>query len=366
MPLLVVATLFLVLRVWETRGLIGGYDAGIYWTGAKELVRGGNPYDVDTFVVPPSGLVLIAPLALLPFKAAYLLLQLCAAAAIAGAVALLARSRGLSRGEAALGGVLVAGWVSGSVQTIGFGNLNGLILLAWALTIIASAKGSQRGTGVWFGLGLMVKPVLAPVGLVLLAQRRWRASLWSVLPVALATAAGLALAGRLPRSTITSLGHGFGTKFNRADLSLRALGVRHDLDPTGVLALRLLAVGLCLTVAAYVWTAATADAHWDLATMRLVDVGSVLMLGTLLAAPFAWRYYSIFLLPWFLRMVLDRRALLSPLFILGWALLLLPDSLGVSFDAAGAPRFNDDRPTVAVVLLLIAAGLEAVERAHAR
>ncbi|MCW2573012.1 MAG: rane protein [Frankiales bacterium] len=358
---LLMAAVVLLLRVWESRGLVGGYDSRVYWAGARAFLHGRDPYALPTFVVPPSGLLLLAALGWLPFGAAYAVLQLAAAAAMTLAITLLLRSFGMTDRSALLTGLLTVTWCSGTFQTFGFGNVNGIILLCWVLCLLASRRSDERAVGIWFGLGLALKPVLGPIGIVLLLQRRWTAVAWSALvPVALSLAA-LPFGGGLGfiRDSLPAISGGFDQRFNRADLSLRAVGYRHHLPLSVTSGLRVVAIVVTVAVAVMVWRAAEATAFGEIRTVRLLEVGSVLMLGTLLAAPFGWRYYSVFLLPWLAHLIWTRRFSLPALHVVGWSLLLLPDSLGLRFDAAGAPAVNRDRPTLAVVVILTAAAFDA-------
>ncbi|MDQ1374170.1 MAG: arabinofuranan 3-O-arabinosyltransferase, partial [Actinomycetota bacterium] len=357
-----IAAGFLLLRLWESRGLVGGYDAAVYWQGAHAFVRGGDPYAIDTFVVPPTALPLIAAIGWLPFRVAYLLLQLVAATAMTAALALLGRSVGLTNRGALLGSLLAVAWSSGTFETYGFGNLNGVILLCEALVILASLGGDERRVGLWFGLSLAVKPVLAPFGLMLLCQRRWRAAAWSTVPPVVTLAMAIALGGGTGflRRAVPGLLDSFNHRFLKSDVSLRGLGEREHLPSALVTSLRVVLVIACTWAALVVWRAARPTTWWDRRTVVLVELGSVLLIGTFLAAPFGWRYYSVFLLPWLVHVLATHRPHPPPvLHVLAWSLLLLPDSLGLRFDQGGAPTLNRERPTLALLLLLIAAFLDA-------
>jgi arabinofuranan 3-O-arabinosyltransferase len=357
-----IAGVFLLLRVLESRGLVKGYDAAVYWQGAHAFVRGGDPYAIDTFVVPPTALPLIAAIGWLPFRVAYLLLQLVAATAMTAALALLGKSLGLTIRVALLGSLLAVAWSSATFETYGFGNLNGVILLCEALVIVASQRGDERRVGLWFGVSLAIKPVLAPLGLILLCQRRWRAAAWSTVPPAVLLAVAISLGGGTGflRRSVPGLLDSFNQRFLKSDVSLRGLGAREHLPRALVTSLRVAVVIACAWAAVVVWRAARPTTWWNERTVALVEVGSVVLIGTFLAAPFGWRYYSVFLLPWLVHVLATHRPHPPPaLHVLAWSLLLLPDSLGLRFDEGGAPTLNRERPTLALLLLLMAAFLDA-------
>lgn len=355
------AAVFLLFRLYESKGVAGGYDSHVYWTGAKSFLHGHDPYATRSFVTPPSGLPFIAPFALLSISHAYTAFQLLATISIVLAIWRLFRHIGWDNPRSVLGGLIIAAAVAPSFTTIGFGSLNGVILLT---LVMATCSKEERTVGLWLGLGLALKPVLAPIALILLFQKRWRAALWSTVFTIIGSV--IAIASDITfheffHEGLKSLVHQLNVDFARFDISLKGLGYHHHWSSHEIDVLRVLAGILTLVAAFVVWKTATASSKWTLAQVQFIEVGSVLLTGTFLVGPFAWRYYLLFFIP--LAFVVWDRRKTKPmwlLYIVG-IMFFLPDDYGLNYERLSAPSLNNARPTVALVLLLVAMALSTRE-----
>ena len=342
----------LVMRVVEAHRMLSGYDMRVYYAGAKAFLSGANPYANATFVTPPSGLLVLAPFRALPVGAAVWAMQAVSAGALVVAMYILIRRFFDTNEETAfVASMLVVLSAAPTFTSIGFGSLNALIMLSFALGISASLDGDERRSGLWMGVGLALKPVLAPLWLAYVIQRRWKASLWAIVPVAAGSVVAVAVNQKLVHFIDEGLPHivKLDRQFIRFDVSVSAL-VRTAKLPSGFATLgRAGALALTLLVAFALWRGFRGRAT-DVAerTEQWVVLGSALLLGTLLASQFSWRYYSVFLLPLFVLAAGPGRAVRNALVWFGAVMLLAPDSLGVAADPWLPRGLSVARQTVAL------------------
>lgn len=356
------AALLLVVRVVQSHHYLGGFDNYVYWRGVREFLRGGNPYLNKDFVTPPSGLVAMLPMRLAEFDPVYIGMQVVTTVAIVGGLYVLLRHLLDASGVASLTLAMVITAVAApTFTTIGFGSLNGLIFLSTALAIVASRSGDERATGVWLGVGLALKPVLVPFWVVFVIQRRYRAAMWSFVPVVVGSLVAIVINPETIHFVddgMPNIVSGLENRFRRFNITIGAFvdaaHIPDALKPVG----RAGAAALTVAVAFLVWrryndTIRSVTAEW-------IDLSSVLFVGTLLASGFAWRYYVIFLFPLFA--LACRRGALAhhPLVVVGVLMAGLPDGIGL---ADTLPRVVAvGRHTSGVALILIGVGLNALRR----
>jgi len=135
------------------------------------------------YLYPPGGTLLMAPFGYLPFAESRYLFVAINSAAIVLAGYVLLRMFKFSLTSVAAPALLLAMYCTESVtNTLVFTNINGCILLLevlflwWLLDGSSSNKvGHQWWAGIAIGLALVVKPVLAPLLLLPLLNRQWRA-----------------------------------------------------------------------------------------------------------------------------------------------------------------------------------------------
>ena len=131
------------------------------------------------YLYPPGGTLIMAPFGYLPVDASRYWFITFNTIAIVLAAYFLVRLFGYALASVALPALLVAMFFSESViNTLVFGNINGCILLLEVLFfrwLLDGKVNHQWWAGVAIGLTLVVKPLLAPLLLLPLLNRQWRA-----------------------------------------------------------------------------------------------------------------------------------------------------------------------------------------------
>ena len=180
------AILFVIHRsfILATNGYITD-DFGPVYRAVVNLKMGWDIYNehfnyVDPhYLYPPGGTLLMAPFGYLPVDASRYWFITFNTIAIVLAAYLLVRLFGYGLNSVALPALLAAMFVSESViNTLVFGNINGCILFLEILFfrwLLDGKVSHQWWAGIAIGLTLVVKPLLAPLLLLPLLNRQWRA-----------------------------------------------------------------------------------------------------------------------------------------------------------------------------------------------
>jgi arabinofuranan 3-O-arabinosyltransferase len=180
------AILFIIHRsyVLATNGYITD-DYGPVYRAVSNFRRGWDIYNehfdyVDPhYLYPPGGTLLMAPFGYLPVDASRWWFESINCVAIIIAAYFLVRLFGYGLTSVAYPALLVAMFCTESViNTLVFGNINGCVLLLEVLFfrwLLDGKVNNQWWAGVAIGLSLVVKPVLAPLLLLPLLNRQWRA-----------------------------------------------------------------------------------------------------------------------------------------------------------------------------------------------
>jgi Glycosyltransferase family 87 len=160
---------------YEIRARSALQDFGIFRTAALDVVHGRSPYVVptraafshfDKFVYPPFAALLFAPFAAIPAGAARVMMFVLCLAALLGSLRLLEvedwRCYGLAVVSAPVINALALGAVT-SFLLLG-------VALAWRY------RGNPVVAGVATAFAALLKLFLWPLGIWLLATRRWRAA----------------------------------------------------------------------------------------------------------------------------------------------------------------------------------------------
>jgi arabinofuranan 3-O-arabinosyltransferase len=249
----------------------------------------------------------MAPFGYLPFAESRYLFIACNSAAIVIAAYVLLRMFNFTLTSVAAPALLLAMFCTESVtNTLVFTNINGCILLLevlflwWLLDGSKSNKvGHQWWAGIAIGLALVVKPVLAPLLLLPLLNRQWRAVVAAiVLPVAFNLAAMPLVVHPLDFFTRT-LPYTLGVRdyFNS---SIEGNGVYFGLPTWLILFLRilftLLAIGSLWLLYRYY---RTRDPRFWFTTSS-----GVLLLWSWLVLSLSQGYYSMMLFPFLMTVVL--------------------------------------------------------------
>jgi glycosyl transferase family 87 len=161
---------------WEIRTRDPLQDFGIFRTAASEVIHGRSPYvahptaaafaHFDKFVYPPIAAVVFAPFAALPAGPARVLMFSAGLAALLGALRLLGVSDWRCYGVAVIS--------APTINTLALGAITSFLLLGAALAWRHRDKPAVVGVATAFTA--VMKLFLWPLGVWLLATRRWRAA----------------------------------------------------------------------------------------------------------------------------------------------------------------------------------------------
>ncbi len=126
------------------------------------------------YLYPPSGTLLIAPIAAIDYEKSRWLFILLNAVAILIAWYLLLKLFNYTLRSIAAPALLLAMFMSETViNTLVFTNVNGCLLLAEMLFLILMLRRRDIWAGVILGLSMAVKPTLAPLLLIALVRKQW-------------------------------------------------------------------------------------------------------------------------------------------------------------------------------------------------
>jgi arabinofuranan 3-O-arabinosyltransferase len=257
------------------------------------------------------------------------------------------RWRGIA-GAIALLGISLAWPV---LFTLDAGNANGPVLLGLALFLLAAADGRWTAAAIFLGLTLALKPILAPVMVVLLLYRRWKAFLVALaIPAVLSSLVLLAApqARDFFGTTLPLLLHGQNQEIQDVSVSLKSVAERLSIGDPVAIALQLIVLVATLLL---LWERYRGD---EREPRRLVELSSLVLIGAFLASSFAFPHYGIFLLPLAVSLTdpysahrnwMTFAALFCIATPIAWQLDLLPDL---------ANDILAERFTLALLLLLVA------------
>lgn len=167
------------------------YNASLAFLNHKAVYIANFDSTDPHYLYPPSGTLLIAPLAILdPEKSRWCFILLNAAAIILAGYLLL-RLFNFTLKSVAAPALLLAMFMSETViNTLVFTNVNGCVLLAEVVFIKLLLERRDLWAGVAMGLTIAVKPVLAPMLLIALARGQWKVFITALgVPVALTAVA---------------------------------------------------------------------------------------------------------------------------------------------------------------------------------
>jgi arabinofuranan 3-O-arabinosyltransferase len=284
-------------------------DYGPVYRAVSNFRRGWDIYNehldyVDPhYLYPPGGTLLMAPFGYLPVDASRWWFESINCAAIIIAAYFLIRLFGYTFSSVAYPAVLVAMFCTESVvNTLVFGNINGCVLLLEVLFfrwILDGKVSHQWWAGVAIGLSLVVKPVLAPLLLLPLLNRQWRAVLTAIaVPVVFNLAAWPLVAD--PMNFITrTLPYIFSIRdyFNS---SIQGNGVYYGLPMWLILLLRIV---FALLAVVAIWLLYRYYRTRDPLFWFTTSSG-VLLIASWLVSSLGQGYYSMMLFPFLMTVVL--------------------------------------------------------------
>jgi arabinofuranan 3-O-arabinosyltransferase len=259
------------------------------------------------YLYPPGGTLIMAPFGYLPFAESRYLFVACNTVAIIIAAYLLLRMFNFTLTSVAAPALLLAMFCTESVtNTLVFTNINGCILLLEVLFFRWLLNGSttnvirhQWWAGIAIGLALVVKPVLAPLLLLPLLNRQWRAVLAAIMVPLAFNLAALPLVVRPMDFFTRTVPYMLGIRdyFNS---SIEGNGVYFGLPTWLILLLRILftliAIGSLWLLYRYYRT--RDPLFW------FTTSSGVLLLWSWLVLSLAQGYYSMMLFPFLMTVVL--------------------------------------------------------------
>lgn len=262
------------------------------------------------YLYPPGGTLIIAPFAYLPEVASRNWFIFFNAVAIILAGYFLLRLFNFTLSSVAAPALLLAMFCTESVtSTLVFGNINGVILLLEVLFfrwLLDGNRSHEWWAGVSIGLTLVVKPLLAPLLLLPLLNRQWRALVTAVLVPLVFNAAAWPLISDPMNFVTRTVPYIFSTRdyFNS---SILGNGLYYGLPMWLIMTLRILfivlgAIALWLLYRYY----RTRDPFFWMLTSS-----GVVLTTSWLALSLGQGYYSIVLFPFLMTVVLPNSVIRS-------------------------------------------------------
>jgi arabinofuranan 3-O-arabinosyltransferase len=309
------AILFIIHRsyVLATNGYITD-DYGPVYRAVVNFKMGWDIYNehldyVDPhYLYPPGGTLLMAPFGYLPVDASRYWFITFNTIAIVIAAYLLVRLFNFTFTSVAFPALLTAMFCTESViNTLVFANINGCVLFLEVLFfrwLLDGKTGHQWWAGVAVGLSLVVKPVLAPLLLLPLLNRQWRALVTAVLVPLLFNLAAWPLISDPMNFIKRTLPYIFSTRdyFNS---SILGNGVYYGLPMWLILLLR---IAFAVLAVASLWLLYKYYRERDPLFWMATSSG-VLLIASWLVLSLGQGYYSMMLFPFLMTVALPNSVL---------------------------------------------------------
>lgn len=322
--------------------------------GTKAFIEGGDPYDIELFVNPPSAPLLLAPFGTGSFESARdLFLPLNAAALAAGALVSTAAFGLRWTGVAGAAILLAFANMPAVGLTLALGNVNGLVFLAEAVALLAIVRDRWSLAGVALGASFAIKPILVPLIVFPLLARRWGSvALAIAVPAALSAVAVVLNTGALGFFTEAVPFLLDGNHPHLRPFNVALVGVADTLGLPSALGelVRLAVLGGAVLLAVLRWRQTETDAAG--ARLRLAETAGLVLLATLLCFSFSWEYYGLYLVPLVVSVADPRSLLRNSASFVGLLLMFSPIDLVVERYAEASKRFEQVRPAIAWLLIL--------------
>ncbi|MCW5251517.1 MULTISPECIES: glycosyltransferase 87 family protein [unclassified Streptomyces] len=274
----------------------GGMDNAIVVRAARTWLSGGSPYDDPHFLYLPSAVLAAAPEALLPAPvlraaapcAVVLLL------ALGWACALALHRVPLGSRLAALGLTGLAAGFAPFGHLVRLGNWTVTAAAALPLCLLLASRGRWTAAGGVIGAAVALKPLLAPVALLLLFAGRGRALAVAVLvPVAASGAAALLMPGPggFFTRTLPFLLHGDDGFVRLYEASPAAVLPRLGVPGAAAEGAAALAAAAGVLCALLRWR------RGDAGPLRYAETGTGLMLSAFLVSRPSYDHYLLVVVP---------------------------------------------------------------------
>ena len=248
------------------------------------------PYNVALYVYPPASLVVLSPLATLPYALAQAVFAIVNATAILAGSLLLLQAFNLDWRSWAVPSLLLTLAIFIPVQTtLDFGNINGLIYLGESVFVLMLMRQRWVLAGTSLGVSLMLKPVLLPLVVILVIQRQWKAGMLAVGIPVLASAAVLLMV-KNPASYFTHTLPFLFSQVGPENVSVKGILDRIAAPGLVTVAARLIAAACAVGAFLWVWLGGRGSFK------HVALVGILLSAAFLVSSP-SWPYYGLYLLP---------------------------------------------------------------------
>lgn len=260
------------------------------------------------YLYPPGGTLLLAPFGYLPVDASRYWFITFNAIAVVIAAFLLVKLFGYAWTSVALPALLLAIFCTESLtSTLVFTNINGCILLAEVLFfrwLLDGRRSREWLAGVAIGMTLVVKPSLAPLLLLPLLNRQWRALIPAFAVPAVFNAVGWTMVSDPWNFVKNTVPYIFSVRdyFNS---SIQGNGIYYGLPDWLILVLR---IGFGLLAVASLWLLYRYYRERDPLFWMLTSSG-VLLVATFLVTALGQGYYSMMLFPFLMTVVLRNSVL---------------------------------------------------------
>ncbi len=279
---------------WHSGGAFG-YDTQHVWQAAHAILHGRSSW--NQFVYPPGCLLFAFPFAALPFKVSELLVYALLFAGIAYTLWAMTRVIKIPLGSVRVAWLAVLLTMTGQLGiAFHYENFTLLLIPLAAAFFLAVDQDSPMTAAVVLGISLTLKPLLAPLVIVLLLARQFRETVVAVLiPVVLSaiTMVIVLAANANPSGFVHEVGHTFSSNTARPwNMSISAMGnYIHAPNAISIL-LRAIVVIVCLSASWMLWKhprgSTGEQAIWFSAPLFVILI---------LCFSFAWGYYALLLLP---------------------------------------------------------------------
>jgi arabinofuranan 3-O-arabinosyltransferase len=296
-----IAILTILYQARDTLGPGTASDFIPVWRAARAFLDRAEPYQVMGFVYPPSALLLFAPFGLLGFGLSHLVFHVLNISCIAAAALVSFRIFGVRVTSSMAPAITFALFISAPVRlTLYTENVNGIVLAGAMIAFLCAIEGYWASAGLALGLGFAIKPVLAPLVLLLVFARRRRALFTATaFPAVLSGCAFALLNGGVSylRDVIPFLWNGNYPQNSPINTSL--VGAATVLGLPNAFAI--VARSLTLAVGAlFIWVRLKIAGDERLVVAHVVGI---MLTTTFLVFSFSWPYYAIYLLPTFMAVI---------------------------------------------------------------
>ncbi|BCN63667.1 alpha-(1-_3)-arabinofuranosyltransferase [Prescottella equi] len=324
------------------------YNAALAFLNRQDVYT-ANFNSVDPhYLYPPSGTMLLAPIAILDPEKSRWLFILANAIAVIIALFVLLKMFDLAWSSIAAPILIFAAFSTETVSnTLIFSNINGLILLAEVAFLALLLRRRDLWAGTAIGLTFAIKPILAPLLLLPLVRGQWKVFVTAVgIPLVL-----MAVAWPLAADPMAFIEHTFPYLMESRDYFNSAIvgnGTYFGLPVAMIWALR---IAFAAMGAVSLWLLYRYYRHDEL--FFVTTTAGLLMVGSFLLLSLGQMYYSMLLFPLLMTVVLRNSVMRNwPAWLAAYGFL--------SADAWFSSRFVEEgraveylKPTYGWSLLLI-------------